>query len=142
MQIKKLLSKPSTATLLIIAGPLLTFFWVYTAPIPESELSHATLRKTIIYLTLTSVMISFVAHTLLSFKKGLIWSGIILEVIYQTIFVFFALSGPNWAKNFMWLPIMMTSVAALTLPMVLSAGYGCGVIVNAFRSKEIKGEHK
>lgn len=96
MQIKEILSKPSVAVLLIVAGPLLTFTWFYTAPIPESELSSTTIRKTIIYLTLTSVIISFVAHAFLSFKKGLIWSGAISELIYQTIFVSFALSGPNW----------------------------------------------
>lgn len=136
MQIKKLLSKPSTAAVLIVAGPLLTIVWVYMLQPPDAEISYAALRTNIIYLAVTSVVISFAAHILLSFKKGLIWSGIISEMIYKTIFVFFALSGPNWTKNFMWLPIMMTSVAALTLPMNLSAGYGCGVIVNAFRSRQ------
>jgi hypothetical protein len=136
MKIKEILSKPSIAVLLMIAGPLLTFIWVYTAPIPESELSHTAIRKTVIYLTLTSVIISFVAHAFLSFKKGLIWSGVISEIIYQTIFVTFALKRPNWEEYFMWLPIMMTSIAALTLPMVLSAAYGCGVIINAMRSKK------
>ena len=137
MHIKEILLKPSVAALLIIACPLLTYFWVYTFRIPESELSHSTLKKIISYLTLTSVIISCIAHILLSFKKGLIWSGAISEVIYQTLFVIYALSDPvHWAENFMWLPLMMISVAALTLPMVLSTAYGCGVIINAMRSKK------
>jgi hypothetical protein len=135
MQIKKILSKPESAALLIVAGPALTLMWIYMLQPPKPEISYTALKKTIIYLAATSVSISFIAHALLSFKKGLIWSGIISEMIYQTIFISFALHRPNWEEYFMWLPIMMTSVAAITLPMLLSAAYGCGVIVNAFRSK-------
>ena len=136
MQIKVILSKPTTAAFLIISGPLLTLAWVYSLRIPEAEIDRTTLTKTIIYLAVTAVVISFIAHSLLSFKKGLIWSAAISELICQTLFVYFALGGPNWAKNFMWLPIMMISVASLTLPIVLSASYGSGIIVNALRPRK------
>jgi|WetSurMetagenome_2_1015567.scaffolds.fasta_scaffold1029341_2 hypothetical protein len=135
MEIKKLLSKPSTAIVLIVAGPALTVLWISMMQPSEPEISHTALQKTIIYLAVTSIVISFIAHAILSFEKGLIWSGVISEVIYQNIFVIFALNRSNWEEYFMWLPIMMISVAAITLPMLLSAAYGCGVIVKAFRSR-------
>jgi hypothetical protein len=134
MQIKEILSKPWVAVLLIVLGPIVTLLWVYSLQIPESEISHTALKKTITYIALISVVVSFVMHLLLSFTKGLIWSSIISEIVCIATFAAFALTAPeNAAKNLMWLPIMSASVAALSLPMAFSIAYGSGVIINTIR---------
>ena len=141
MKIKEILSRPWAAVLLIVLGPLITLLWVYSLQIPESEISHTALKKTITYIALISVVISFLMHLLLSFIKGLIWSGIISEIICISTFAYFALTDSvHAAKNLMWLPIMSASVAALSLPMSLSIAYGSGVIVNTLRSKKNNGK--
>lgn len=135
---KRILSNPLTGFLFIIAGPILTLLWIYSFRIPESEISHAVLRKTIIGLALTSVIVSFASHIVLKkFIKGLLFSVILSELVCLFTFAYFALSDPvNRAKNLMWLPIMMLSVAAISLPMALSITYGCSIIVKAYLTQK------
>lgn len=121
----------------IFVGPLITFLLAVSLQVPENEVSHSLIRKTTIVLGAITVLISLIGHVFVRvFFKGLIITVTISEVVYLFVFSFYALSDPvNWQENLMWLPIMMISVIALSLPMALFISYGSGSIIKDLRKR-------
>lgn len=124
--------------ILVFVGPLITFLLVISLQIPENEISHSLIRRATMVLGAITVLISVIGHVFVRFFfKGLIVTVTISEMVYLFVFSFYALSDlVNWQENLMWLPIMMISVAAITLPMAISISYGTGSIVKALRDRQ------
>lgn len=124
--------------ILMFAGPLVTLLLFTALQIPVNKIDYSLIRRAIIVLSLFTVLISALGHIFVKvFQKGLILTVTASEIVYLGTFAFYALSDPiNWRENLMWLPIMMLSVTAISLPMALSMACGCGIIINTLRNRK------
>jgi len=124
--------------ILIVVGPLITFLLIVSLQIPENEISPSIVKKSILVLGSITILISLIGHVFVKiFSKGLIVTVTLSEIVYLFVFSFYALSDPaNWQENLMWLPIMIISVAAISLPMAISISYGTGSIVKTLRNRQ------
>lgn len=124
--------------IIVFAGPLVTLLLFTALQIPADKIDYSHIRWAIIGLASFTLLISALGHIFVKkFQNGLILTVTASEIVYLFTFAFYALSDPlNWQENLMWLPIMMLSVIALSLPMAFSISYGCGKIIREIRNRE------
>jgi hypothetical protein len=120
-----------------VAGPLITLLIIKSAPIPEKEIPYMFLDRNVVILALITSLISLFSFLIIkTFQKAFIISSTISELLYITVFSYFALSDPvRWAKNLMWLPGLLIAVTAITLPMSLGIAYSVGRSIKMIRNK-------
>ncbi len=120
-----------------VAGPLITLLIIKSSPIPEKDIPYMFLPQNVVILALITFLISLFSFLIIKpFQKAFIISSAISELLYIIVFSYFALSDPvRWAKNLMWLPGLLTAVAAITLPMSLGIAYGVGSSIKMIRNK-------
>jgi hypothetical protein len=124
--------------ILVLAGPLISLVIIKVLQIPEDEIPYSAIVRMVIILAFITCGISLSVFLVVKiFQKAFIISVSISEILYIIVFIYFALSDPvRLAENFMWLPIMIMSVTAISLPMSTLISYGIGKSLRTIGRKE------
>ncbi len=117
---------------LIILAPFITLaLYVGAKGGKISPPDLVTLMRNILFCSIVTVIISAIVYWVVKkFKKGILISVILSEIIFVPLLTTFLLisNAENRARTEMWLPVIMLFMIINTLPMALLISYAMGKI--------------
>lgn len=128
--------------LLIVLGPLITLIlYIGGEGGKISQDNLAMLMRNIMLCATVTIIVSIIVHYLIkNFKKGMIISVILSEIIFVPLIIIFLLISnvTNRPKTEMWMPVIMIFLIINTLPMALLISYGTGKIMGGKKENNNK----